>query len=105
MQWLSTEEFNAQIKVFSTRLGTLTAEEAEGPSMQARTAVQAVYGLSSEAAAEFRIIETILHSYADGHNEWYVSFYHDTDPDEINYHVHLTDQTILEVGCFTGGIG
>lgn len=104
-QWLTAEEINAQIKVFSTRLGTLTAEEAEAPSAQARAALQAMYNLSNEAAEEIRMVETILHSYADGRSEWSVSFYHDTEPDEINYFVRLNDQTILEISCFTGGIG
>ena len=89
------------------RTGDLTEQEIAGPAAIGRAAVQEMYGLSDTAAAEMHLVNVVLYLRDDGYAVWGVYFYHNTEPDEINYTVHIDVETceILTVTVFTGGIG
>lgn len=89
------------------RTGDLTEQEIAVPAALGRAAVQEMYSLPDDAAAEMRLVNVVLYTSADGYAVWGVHFYHDTEPDEINYTVRIDAETseILTVAVITGGIG
>lgn len=106
-EWLTVEEHNQNTRVFMLRAGTLSQEAVQPAERTAREALRLMYGLSEETAAALHLIEATRLLHTDGSSEWLLSFYHNTEPDEINYGVTIGSdlQTILEVVCSTGGIG
>lgn len=106
-EWMTLEEHNQSTRVYSLRRGTLSPEEIQDADAAGRAALQLMYGLSETSAAEMHLIDATRLAYAEGTSSWLLSFYHNTEPDEINYNVTLgTDlTTVLEISCMTGGIG
>lgn len=91
---------------FESITGDLTEAEYARPAAIGRAAVQAMYSLSDEAAAEMHLVNAVLYLFSDG-NLWALHFYHDTLPDEINYTAYLDGDSfeVLRVTVHTGGIG
>lgn len=89
------------------RTGDLTEAECAHAAAIGRCAIQQMYDLPDEAAAEMRLVNVSLYISPDGFAVWGVHFYHDTEPDEITYTVHIDVETceIRTVNVFTGGIG
>lgn len=94
-------------EILESRLGELTEAEIATPAALGRAAVQQMYALSDEAAAELHVVGVTLYRLGDVFAQWQVVLYSSGEPDEANYIVRIDGQTlqILSVRIQTGGIG